>query len=88
MAAFAGPAIARAGSGVCYGYFDDVADAAGWVSEPTRGAKAVVEFAPEDRPAGMELWPAPGGDLELMRRVKNLFDPGNLLNHGRLYGRI
>jgi glycolate oxidase FAD binding subunit len=88
MAAFAGPAIARAGSGVCYGYFDEVANAARSVGEPARGANTIVEFAPDDRPAGMELWPAPGGDLELMRSVKNLFDPGNLLNHGRLYGRI
>jgi FAD/FMN-containing dehydrogenase len=47
----------------------------------------VIEFAPEERQS-LHLWPAPGGDLELMRRVKNLFDPGNLLNRGRLYNRI
>ena len=30
-------------------------------------------------------WPSPGGDFEIMKRVKHLFDPGNLLNRGRLY---
>ena len=25
------------------------------------------------------------GDFEIMKRVKHLFDPGNLLNRGRLY---
>ncbi len=34
------------------------------------------------------MWPAPGGDIELMQRVKKLFDPENLLNRGRLYRRI
>ena len=52
----------------------------------------MIEFAPEDRKRGLDLWPGassgPGGDFEIMRRVKNLFDPGNLLNRGRLYNRI
>ena len=30
MASFEGPAIARAGSGVCYGYFEDVSAAVAW----------------------------------------------------------
>jgi FAD/FMN-containing dehydrogenase len=34
------------------------------------------------------LWLSPGGDFAIMQRVKNLFDPANLLNRGRLYGRI
>jgi glycolate oxidase FAD binding subunit len=87
--AFAGPAIARAGTGVCYGYFSECAAAARWLKDAAgRGWKSVMEFAPENRKRSFDLWPAPGGDLELMRRVKGLFDPGNLLNRGRLYGRI
>ena len=89
MASFEGPAMARAGSGVCYGYFEDVAAAVAWRAR-RKGArsKAVIEFAPEASKPTLELWPAPGGDFEIMRRVKNLFDPSNLLNRGRLYGRI
>ncbi|MCL4851299.1 MAG: hypothetical protein KJZ78_07925, partial [Bryobacteraceae bacterium] len=29
-----------------------------------------------------------GDDFEIMKRVKQMFDPSNLLNRGRLYGRI
>jgi len=86
MGSFPGPALARAGSGVCYGYFEDCYAAAAWLAKaaPT-GVKAVIEFAPEHRKASLELWPAPGRDLEIMKRIKNLFDPSNLLNRGRLY---
>lgn len=88
VASFEGPAVARAASGVCYGYFEDVKRATKWVrSAQARGLKGVIEFSPETR-AGAELWPSPGGDFEIMRRIKQLFDPSNLLNRGRLYGRI
>jgi glycolate oxidase FAD binding subunit len=86
MGSFSGPALARAGSGVCYGYFDESAAAGAWISEAAAMRwKAVIEFAPEAKKAALPLWPAPGGDLEVMKRIKNLFDPSNLLNRGRLY---
>ncbi len=89
MASFEGPAVARAASGVCYGYFEDVPSAVAWRrAAEGRGAKAVIEFAPEAAKPTLEMWPSPGSDFEIMRRVKNLFDPSNLLNRGRLYGRI
>jgi glycolate oxidase FAD binding subunit len=89
MAAFEVPAVARAGSGVCYGYFERHEAAASWVAGAVvRGFKTVIEFSPQECKHSMELWPAPGGDFEIMRRVKSLFDPSNLLNRGRLYGRI
>jgi glycolate oxidase FAD binding subunit len=89
LQSFEGPAVARAGSGVCYGYFAQAEDAAKWLAEADRaGCRAVIEFSPDSWKRTAELWPAPGGDLELMRRVKNLFDPANLLNRGRLYRRI
>jgi FAD/FMN-containing dehydrogenase len=79
-------AVARAGSGVCYGFFDKAESTAAWMSQAVaKRWKAVVEFAPEAKKASLELWPAPGGDLEIMKRIKNLFDPSNLLNRGRLY---
>jgi len=89
MASLPGAAVARAGSGICYGYFERAADAAAWVAGAAElGAKAVVEFAPEESKSGLDLWPAPGPDWEIMRRVKHLFDPDNLLNRGRLYRRL
>jgi glycolate oxidase FAD binding subunit len=88
MESFQGPSVARAGTGVCYGYFQESRAASAWLAEAaTRGWKAVVEYSRDDREAS-GLWLSPGGDFAIMQRVKNLFDPGNLLNRGRLYGRI
>ena len=83
---FPGPAVARAGSGVCHGYFERVQAAGEWLAGAHRsGCKAVIEFAPEGSRRTFDLWPSPGGDFEIMQRVKHLFDPRNLLNRGRLY---
>lgn len=81
-------AIARAGSGVCYGYFEQAAD----VRHASVGT-SVVEFAPQNfrENGGLQnanLWPQPGNDFEMMKRIKAMFDPQGLLNRGRLYGRI
>ena len=84
-----GPAIARAGSGVCHVYFKHASEAAVFAAETAREfSETVVEFAPENRTEGMALWPAPGQDLEVMTRIKHMFDPQLLLNRGRLYNRI
>jgi len=89
MASFEGPAMARAGSGICYGYFERCGPAADWLAgSAKRGWRAVAEFAAEECKPDLDLWPNPAGDLETMRRVKALFDPSNVLNRGRLYGRI
>jgi glycolate oxidase FAD binding subunit len=86
---FEGAVVARAGSGVCYGYFAAADGAAEWIRKTSGcGWKAVIEFAPAARKAGLDLWPTPGGDLELMRRIKGMFDAAGVLNTGRLYGRI
>jgi FAD/FMN-containing dehydrogenase len=84
-----GPAIARAGSGVCHAYFDNAGEAVAFAAQSAREhAETVVEFSPENRKEEMVLWPAPGSDLEIMRRIKLMFDPQLLLNRGRLYNRI
>jgi glycolate oxidase FAD binding subunit len=84
-----GPAIARAGSGVVYGYFDQWAAAAGWMADAVhKGWKPVVEYAPENRKHTLDLWPSPGADLKIMADIKKLYDPGNVLNRGRLYRRL
>jgi glycolate oxidase FAD binding subunit len=69
------PAVARAASGVAYLYGD--------ASIPA-GTPHVFEHAP----AGVDRWPNAGSDIEVMRRLKSMFDPEGLLNKGALYGRI
>jgi len=74
---------ARAGSGVCYGYFEQAAE----LFHPSTGTSA-VEFAPQGFRETTELWPHPGNDFAMMKKIKDMFDPQGLLNRGRLYGRI
>ena len=89
MSALEVPALARAGNGVCYGYFPELGRAAEWLRlARARGWKALLEFAPPERKTGLELWPDPGSDFSLMQRIKDAFDPHHLLNRGRMYGRI
>jgi glycolate oxidase FAD binding subunit len=86
MASLETAAIARAASGVCYGYFSRSETAARWMTSAVpRDVKAVIEFAPEAEKAALDLWPSPGGDFEMMKRIKQMFDPNHLLNRGRLY---
>jgi glycolate oxidase FAD binding subunit len=86
MATLEAPGIARACSGVCYGYFTRAETAARWTaSAAKRGWKAVIEFAPDEQRTKLDLWPAPGNDVEMMKKVKNMFDPNHLLNRGRLF---
>jgi glycolate oxidase FAD binding subunit len=49
---------------------------------------SLVEWSDPAHRLGIELWPAPGADLELMKQLKAVFDPDGLLNPGRLHGRI
>ena len=86
MESLAGPSVARAGSGVVYGYWPRPEPAAEWMAGAVRrGWKAVIEFAPEARKGELDLWPSPGNDVEIMRAVKRMFDPHGLLNRGRMY---
>ena len=71
--------VARAGTGVGYVYYEECADCP---------AEDLIEYAPADKKSGLNLWPNPGGDFPIMQKVKQMFDPQNLLNRGRLYGRF
>ena len=84
LASLPGPAVARAGNGVVYGAFESVDTAAQWVAaSPYR---AVIEAAPPGSTA--ERWPKPGNDFAVMEQIKRMLDPLNLLNRGRLHGRL
>jgi FAD/FMN-containing dehydrogenase len=86
MATLEAAGVARSCSGVCYGYFTRTEAAARWTaSAARRGWKAVIEFAPDEDRAKLDLWPSPGNDLEMMQKVKNMFDPNHLMNRGRLF---
>jgi glycolate oxidase FAD binding subunit len=84
---------ASAGSGVVYGAVPaatDAGDLAGLITGARRlasaaGGFAVVLGAPGTMKQGVDVWgPAPG--FELMRRVKEVFDPDRRLAPGRFVG--
>jgi glycolate oxidase FAD binding subunit len=50
------------------------------------GANARIEFAPVELRRAVNVWGAPRPDFELMRRVKKVFDPANVLSPGRFAG--
>jgi glycolate oxidase FAD binding subunit len=80
------PAIARAGTGVTYAYFHRGEAAAKWLAQAApHGRHAVIEFASEAARLQYDLWPSPGSDFAMMKKIKHLFDPDSLLNRGRLY---
>ena len=80
----AGPVVARAASGVIYAHFSLPYSAAKWMAANSKWT-AVIEYAPAGQKEELDLWPSPGNEMELMKRVKEMFDPHNLLNRGRYY---
>jgi glycolate oxidase FAD binding subunit len=50
--------------------------------------KARIEFAPTELKRAVNVWGAARPDFELMRRVKKVFDPANVLSPGRFAGGI
>ncbi len=83
------PGHAHAASGVVRGWFSRPENAARCAAAANkRGWKAVIEFSTEAAKSKLVLWPEPGADFAIMEQVKHMFDPNNLLNRGRLFGRI
>lgn len=50
--------------------------------------RLVVESSPPDIKKGIDVWGDPGGDYEIMRRLKKEIDPKGILNPGRFVGGI
>jgi glycolate oxidase FAD binding subunit len=89
LASLPGAVVARAGNGVTYAHFEDVAEATLRLqNHNTKLGPAVMEYGPQLARESLALWPSPGDDLGVMQKLKAMFDPGGLLNRGRLYGRI
>ena len=66
--------------------FTEMADVASKLEVPfiARAASGVVYAHYAENAPEIEL----AGDFAIMTRVKEMFDPGHLMNRGRLYGRI
>jgi glycolate oxidase FAD binding subunit len=89
LASVEGAGHAHAASGIVRAWFSRPDAAARWLNtSASRGWKGVIEFSSETARRNLNLWPAPGSDFEIMKRIKNMFDPEGLLNSGRLYGLI
>lgn len=86
--------ISRAGSGVSYLHVTNWQSTAPiWAIAKERGWSVAVEFAPDEIRATKDLWQqTPNGEVDcafvMMEKVKQMFDPRQLLNRLRLYGRI
>jgi glycolate oxidase FAD binding subunit len=94
LAGVDGPGHAHAANGIVRGWFTRADAAKRWMAEAgKRGWKTVVEFSTEPARPGLTLWPGSqsaeaGGDFAIMKEIKRMFDPENLLNRGRLYGQL
>jgi len=82
------PAIGRAGNGVSYTCFAQAAEAAAWIAAHGAKFRHVVESASPEFRRDAVLWQAATSDFEMMKKIKNLFDPRHLLNRGRLFRAI
>ena len=88
LASVEGAGHAMVATGIVRAWFSRPDAASRWLTTAVkRGWKGVIEFAA----AGVArdavvLWPSPGGDFEIMKGVKGMFDPEGLLNRGRLFG--
>lgn len=89
-----GPCISRAASGVTYVCLSNWQSvAAVWDTARERGWRLAVEFAPDEIRSSKELLlmspeAATADSFAMMEKIKRMFDPGQLLNRSRLYGRI
>ena len=88
-----GAAITRAASGITYAYLSSWQPVpALWQAAAEQGWTVAVEFAPDEIRSSQKLWlpgsPAADSSFVMMKKIKEMFDPGNLLNRSRLYGRI
>src|SRR5690606_14821195 len=65
-----------------------VADALGEIRSGLRKGSAVVVAAPLNVKRKVDVWGPVGNSVELMRRVKQRFDPTGTFNPGRFVGGI
>jgi glycolate oxidase FAD binding subunit len=87
LASVEGPGHAHAATGIVRGWFSRPDAASRWLGAALKkGWKGVIEFSSESAKRNLALWPDLAGDFAIMKEVKRMFDPENLLNRGRLFG--
>ena len=88
--------IAQTGVGVVHLCWPDIPDISGIVStiESLRGAATklrgalVVERCGPEIKSHVDVWGAPGNDFEIMRKIKQAWDPKGILSPGRFVGSL
>ena len=86
--------IARAAAGVTYVYLSSWQGVPSfWQSATKNHWSAAVEFAPDEDRSTKDLWllrtmGKSDSSFAMMKKIKQMFDPNNLLNRSRLYGRL
>ena len=94
LRAIPGTFIARAATGVTYVYLSSWQGLpALWESAVKNQWSAAVEFAPDANRSTQDLWllrsmGKSDSSFAMMKKIKQMFDPNNLLNRSRLYGRL
>jgi glycolate oxidase FAD binding subunit len=89
MRAAPGPLWARGANGVAWLGCDSraaVESALHTLAAP--GREILLEWSTPRAREGLDLWPRPGDTFEVMRQLKEQFDPAQILNPGRLHGRF
>jgi glycolate oxidase FAD binding subunit len=69
---------------------EDIVDAIGEVRRAARqhGGRAVLEICHPSIKVNLDVWGEEPPGMEIMRRIKEQFDPQRLLNRGRFLGRL
>jgi glycolate oxidase FAD binding subunit len=85
--------IAHAGTGTLWVSVDADPAGMGWFPRLTalaqsRRGHAVIAAAPAELKKGIDVWGQAPPSLNLMREIKNQFDPQGILSPGRLVGRL
>ena len=82
--------LARAGAAVGYIYCAGIEDAGrACLTAAASGLNGRGRARPVGAKAtGLESWAKPGTEIEIMRLIKQRFDPGLLLNRGRMFNQI
>ena len=52
------------------------------------GGSAIIERCPVDLKSELDVWGEAGDSIEIMRRLKEQYDPKGILNPGRFIGGI
>ena len=69
---------------------DDAVEIVGKVRESVHGlsGSVIVERCPVEAKAAFDVWDSVGENIDIMRRMKEQYDPSGVLNPGRFVGGI